>query len=232
MKEDFDLINESLNSIGIVRVSSDFYEEPKRKGSVFFVKSPATPDKTASLALYQNKNRFVDFANGSYSGDIIGFVAYVTGSNQWESLNKLKDFYGLSGSKEMNREEIKRRIQLQKMEQRRRAERKEAFHQAWLKETERTMSIIESTKSALIQYKPFSDEWVHCVNELQKVEYMLDTLCYSPSIYQTKADRPEWILDCFEIFRRRGSFIPTKSEVIKIKRINYRNLKTEQKTVD
>lgn len=41
---------------GIIQVVSDFYQKPQRKGSVFFVKSPAMHDKTASLAVYPNSN--------------------------------------------------------------------------------------------------------------------------------------------------------------------------------
>lgn len=230
MKEDFDLINEALNNIGIIRVSCDFYEEPKRKGSLFFVKSPATPDKTASLALYQDKNRFVDFANGWESGDIIGFVAYVTGSNQWESLKKLKDFYGLTGSKEMNKEELKRRIQLQKMEKRRQKEREETFRHALLDETDRLISIRNSASSAITQCEPLSDAWVYCVNELQRVEYMLDILCGSQNVYQIWPGRSEWILDCLEILKKRGLFIPTKSEMSKLhEKMNHEKKKYNEK---
>lgn len=69
MKSDFALAKEKLSQIGIKRVAADFYQEPRRKGSCYFVKSPATHDKTASLAIYPNSNRFCDFANGNLSGD-------------------------------------------------------------------------------------------------------------------------------------------------------------------
>ena len=71
MKSDFKLAIPDLNRIGIVRVSTDFYTEPKRKGTVFFVRSPAGTDRTASLALFPNSNRFTDFSNANYSGDMI-----------------------------------------------------------------------------------------------------------------------------------------------------------------
>ena len=87
MKLDFITIKQQLP--GIVRVVSDFYAEPKRKGSVYFVKSPATHDKTASLALYPGSNRFTDFANGNLSGDCIAFVAYIKNINQWQALKEL-----------------------------------------------------------------------------------------------------------------------------------------------
>ena len=41
MKSDFVFAKEELSRIGIKRVAADFYAEPKRKGSVYFVKSPA-----------------------------------------------------------------------------------------------------------------------------------------------------------------------------------------------
>ena len=84
MKSDFITIKQQLP--GIVRVVSDFYQTPRKKGSVFFVKSPATHDKTASLALYPSSNRFCDFANGNHSGDIIGFISYVKGVNNWDNI--------------------------------------------------------------------------------------------------------------------------------------------------
>jgi len=93
MKQDFMLAKEELSQIGIVRVAADFYIEPKKRGSVFFVKSPATHDKTASLALYLSSNRFCDFANGNKSGDCISFVAYIRDCNQWEALKELQAFY-------------------------------------------------------------------------------------------------------------------------------------------
>lgn len=96
MKSDFTAIKQQLP--GIIRVVSDFYQTPRKKGSVFFVKSPATNDKTASLALYPDSNRFTDFANGNYSGDIISFISYVKGVNNWEALQTLQNFYGLADS--------------------------------------------------------------------------------------------------------------------------------------
>lgn len=128
MKSDFITIKQQLP--GIVRVVSDFYAEPKRKGSVYFVKSPATHDRTASLAIYPNSNRFCDFANGNHSGDIIGFISYVKGVNNWEALQTLKDFYGLADSREQDRQEAQRRIQLQQEQERRKEERRQAFYRA------------------------------------------------------------------------------------------------------
>lgn len=130
MKRDFVLAREELSRIGILRIATDFYTEPKRKGAVYFVRSPQTRDKTASLALYSNTNRFCDFANGNKSGDCISFVAYIKDINQWEALKELQAFYGLSSSRERDRQEAQRRIQLQQEKERKKAERKQAFYAA------------------------------------------------------------------------------------------------------
>lgn len=127
---DFRTITQILHNFIKVRVSTDFYTEPKRKGSVFFVKSPATHDRTASLSIYPNSNRFCDFANGNHSGDIIGFISYVKGVNNWQALQTLKDFYGLADSREQDRQEAQRRIQLQQEQERRKEERKRTFYAA------------------------------------------------------------------------------------------------------
>lgn len=48
MKSDFITIKQQLP--GIVRVVSDFYQKPQRKGSVFFVKSPGTGQAGSTAA--------------------------------------------------------------------------------------------------------------------------------------------------------------------------------------
>lgn len=130
MKQDFLLAKEELSKIGIKRVAADFYQEPKRKGTIFFVRSPAGTDRTASLALFPNSNRFTDFSNANYSGDIIGFISYVKGVNNWQALKELQTFYGLTDSREQDRQEAQRRIQIQQLEERKRTERKQAFYRA------------------------------------------------------------------------------------------------------
>ncbi len=135
MKSDFMIIKQQLP--GIVRVVSDFYAEPKRKGSVFYVKSPATHDRTASLAIYPSSNRFCDFANGNLSGDCIAFVAYIKNINQWQALKELQVYYGLTDAREQEKEEARQRIQLQQEQERRKAERKQAFYAALWGEIDR-----------------------------------------------------------------------------------------------
>mgnify|MGYP001124480511 CR=1 FL=1 len=177
MKSDFITIKQQLP--GIVRVVSDFYQTPRKKGSVFFVKSPATHDKTASLAIYPNSNRFCDFANGNHSGDIIGFISYVRGCNNWEALQTLKDFYGLADAREQEKEEIRRRIELQQEQERRKEERRQAFYRALWEQIDdlKRWAVIYSTAIEKAVFEPFSDTWAYCVNELQKTEYKLVQHC-------------------------------------------------------
>ena len=128
-KEDFRLKISELNRIGIIRITTDHYMEPRRRGSNFFVKSPISTDKTASLALYPSSNRFCDFAGGNKSGDVVGLYAYIKNCNQWQALQELSAYYGLSG-RQQDKEEAQQRIQRQQAEESKRAVRKQAFHNA------------------------------------------------------------------------------------------------------
>ena len=226
MKSDFITIKQQLP--GIVRVVSDFYQTPRKKGSVFFVKSPATSDRTASLAIYPNSNRFCDFANGNHSGDIIGFVSYVRGCNNWEALQTLKDFYGLADSREQDRQEAQRRIQLQQQEERRKEERRQAFYRALWGEIDRLKrwEYIYRTSIEKTVFEPFSDTWAYCVNELQKTEYWLDILTGADckAYPRMKAyhenlpsDRYKWLLDVLAVLAEGGAFTATQEELREIK---------------
>ena len=226
MKSDFITIKQQLP--GIVRVVSDFYQTPRKKGSVFFVKSPATSDRTASLAIYPNSNRFCDFANGNHSGDIIGFVSYVRGCNNWEALQTLKDFYGLADSREQDRQEAQRRIQLQQEQERRKEERKRTFYAALWSEIDRLKHWegIYRTSIEKAVFEPFSDIWAYCVNELQKTEYRLDILCAADCREYTRlkpyhenlpSDRYKWLLDVLVVLAECGAFTATPEELKEIK---------------
>lgn len=228
MRADFKLAIPDLNRIGIVRVSTDFYAEPKRKGSVFFVKSPATHDRTASLAIYPNSNRFCDFANGNHSGDIIGFISYVKGVNNWQALQTLKEFYGLADSREQDRQEARRRIQLQQEQERKKEERRQAFYRAlWTQIDDlKRWAVIYSTAIEKAVFEPFSDTWSYCVNELQKTEYRLDVLCAAdcreymrlkPYHENLPSDRYKWLLDVLAVLAECGAFTATQEELREIK---------------
>ena len=226
MKLDFITIKQQLP--GIVRVVSDFYAEPKRKGSVYFVKSPATHDKTASLALYPGSNRFTDFANGNLSGDCIAFVAYIKNINQWQALKELQAYYGLTDAREQEKEEARRRIQLQQEQERRREERRQAFYRAlWAQIDDlKRWAVIYSTAIEKAGFEPFSDTWTYCVNELQKTEYRLDILCAADCKAHPRmkayhenlpSDRYKWLLDVLAVLAESGTFTATNEELREIK---------------
>ncbi len=227
MKEDFLEVGEELNRIGIIRVAADFYLEPKRKGSNFFVKSPATHDKTWSLCLYANSNRFVDYANGRQSGDIIGFVAYVRGINNWESMQTLKDFYGIADSKEKDREEVQRKIRLQQERERQIRGRQQEFKTALYGEIDRLKRWIEVYTTAIEKrlFEPFTDLWAFCLNEKQIAEYHLDILTGNDTTYRRlkpyhenlSSDRFQWLLDVLDILQEQGAFQATQGELTEIK---------------
>ena len=226
MKLDFITIKQQLP--GIVRVVSDFYAEPKRKGSVYFVKSPATHDKTASLALYPGSSRFTDFANGNLSGDCIAFVAYIKNINQWQALKELQAYYGLTDAREQEKEEARRRIQLQQEQERRREERRQAFYRAlWAQIDDlKRWAVIYSTAIEKAVFEPFSDTWTYCVNELQKTEYRLDILCAADCKAHPRmkayhenlpSDRYKWLLDVLAVLAESGTFTATNEELREIK---------------
>lgn len=225
-REDFREKKEELNRIGIMRVAADFYQPADNKG---FVKSPATPDRTHSLKLYSASNTFCDFANGRQGGDIIAFVAYVKGLNNWESMKLLSEFYSLSGTDERSREERQRMIQKQEQEERKRAERQQVFHNA-------LFALIGDLKAQEDNYKamlnkaeiePFSDLWAYIQNELQLVSYKLDILTgadqhtyrrMKPNVeLGLSSDRQEWLLDTLDILEEAGAFTATAAELSEIK---------------
>lgn len=228
MKRDFELVNRELSGIGILKVSADFYMRPKRKGSCYFVKSPKSADKHESLALYSGNNRFVDFANSGESGDIISFLAYVKGCNQWEALQTLKDFYGLSNSREKSQTEVRRRILLQQQEERQRKERERAFRAALLGEIGRLREWAGICCLALEKglYEPFSELWAYCIRERDRAERKLDILCavdcreyprmkaYSENL---PSDRFQWLLDVLSLLAECGAFQATAEELKELK---------------
>lgn len=242
MREDFQMVKEQLKKIGIVKISNDFYRCPLKKGGIYFVKSPISTDKTASLALYPNTDKFCDFANGNHSGDMIGFVAYVRGCNNWDALQVLKNFYGLSDAKENEREEIKQKIRLQQEQERKRAERQQDFNVALygyieeLKESERLYRLAIEKGICM----PFSALWCNCKNELQRIEYELNILCATDcdsyrrmKDYSAADELPtdfyQWLIDVLELLKWKGLFITTKEELSQIKKKRAFELKKASK---
>lgn len=225
MKEDFQIVKMRLP--GICKIASDFYLTPKRKGSVFFVKSPYAHDSDWSLALYTNNNMFVDFANGGFKGDSIAFLAYIRDCNQWQALKILKDFYGLSDAKEQDKQELRRKIQRQQEHERKKRQRQRAFKVVLFGEISRLKRWADFYTIAVERclYEPFSGMWCYIMDELQRTERKLDILCSSnQSEYRfmktssdcIPSDRFQWILDCLGVLRECGAFQATEEEIREI----------------
>ena len=228
MKSDFTIAKEELNQIGIIKICLDFYIEPQKRGSVFFTKSPSTQDKTFSLALYPNSNKFCDFANGNYGGDVIRFISYIKGINNWQALQELKNFYGLINSKEVNKQEIKRRIQLQKQEECKKLKRRHEFKTSLLSEIDR-LKRWENIYKVIMKkqiYAPFTNEWCYCIKEQQQINLQLDILCAVDSRTYTRmkpnpsmglsSDRPQWLLDILSVLAEHDAFKATEDELKEI----------------
>lgn len=227
MREDFKERIEELNEIGIVRICSDIYQRPNNH---LYVKSPKTPDRHYSMKLYPGSNTFCDFANGSIGGDIIRFASYVRDIDNWQALKFLSDLYGLSESKERNREEIRRKINLQKMEERKKKEREKEFFTALinciddLKEEEQYLTVLVNTYR---KEERQSDIFLDAVEKLNKIERRLDILCASSCAYRRmkpnvplglSSDRPFWILDSLDILKEHGVFNPKENELKEIRK--------------
>lgn len=125
MKSDFVAANEQLNQRGIVSICTDLYMRPQRKGNLYYVKSPVTADRHASLCLYPTTNTFVDYANGGQHGDVIGLIAYIQKCNQWQALQILQDYYGLSDNKGRDKRVIQQQIRSQQSAERQKTKRKQ-----------------------------------------------------------------------------------------------------------
>lgn len=228
MKEDFEMAREELSGIGILRVASDFYMEPRRKGSTYFVKSPKSADKHWSLALFPQNNRYCDFSNAGVSGDCIGFLAYIKNCDQWKALGELRDFYGLTNARKESLAEIRRRILLQQQEERQREERKRAFRAALSGQIGELRQWAGICGFALEKglYAPFSELWTYCVRERERAERKLDILCavdcreyprlkaYSENL---PSDRFQWLLDVLSLLAECGAFQATADELKELK---------------
>lgn len=232
---DFQLIKEQLNEIGIYRVSSDLYYQPNSRG---FVKSPVTTDKTPSCKLYSDSNTYCDFANGNKGGDIISFIAYTHQLNNFEALKLLSEYYRIDMNDEKSAYERKWLIQKAKYEREQKRQRKKHFHQSRYELIDKLKSEEEILKNNIKSSNPFSDVWCDCTNELKIVSYKLDVLCASDmNTYRRLkpkpskgigSDRPLWLLDCIEIPKQYGRFVPTEDEIKELKE-QYRFELTERK---
>lgn len=219
MKSDFEALK---NRVSIFQVTTDFYMKPDNKG---FVKSPSTKDRTLSLKIYPSTNSFYDFAAGT-GGDVVRFVSYVKGVDNWQAVQMIRDRYGL-GPRSQD-DDRRRQIRLQAEKERLIKERNQEFHDS-------LFGLISDLKSQTEKYtvmlqnpqiRPLDSLWCYLMREIQAAEYKLDILCASPELYRrmkpnTKtglsSDRSEWLLDTLQILKAAGRFIATESEMEKIR---------------
>lgn len=226
MKSDFAVIKQQLP--GICQIASDFYMRPKRVGSRYFVKSPASNDRNWSLCLFPSTGTFCDFANGHKSGDSIGFLAYLKNITNWEALKTLKDFYRLPDSIGEGKEAIRKKIKLQQEKERLSKERKREFEDA-LNACICDLKHDEDIYRAGINggaFEPFSRPWCHCVDRLNQTTYKLDILCGVGTEYLRmkpdvdrgiSSDYPRWLHDCLGVLSDGDYFLATDAEKEEIK---------------
>ncbi len=170
--------------------------------------------------LWTGNNRFTDFSNGGYSGDVIGFIVYVKNCSQWTALKELQAFYGLASKEERSKEEVRRRIERQKQEEKRRAEQRQAFQESLLACIDH-LKHWSSIYRAILEkrlYEPFSEEWQHCIEELQRAEYQLDVLCGVSYRRRDSKEYSKWLLDSLAILKEKCMFEITEKEVEEIGR--------------
>lgn len=224
MREEFTLANDALRQRGIVSVCRDWYMEPKRRGSVYFVRSPKTEDKHESLCLYPDSDRYVDYANGNASGDIVSLISYTKECSQWEALLLLRDYYGLPGEQRRYTKETRQQMREQQEKERKKAKRQQEFRAA-------LSACIDYLKRWEVLYQRILDEHLHepvsdarayFISRLQRVNYKLDVLCgidaiEYPSLKSGSGSYFQWLLDALAILEKEGIFIATESELRKIK---------------
>ncbi len=223
MKEDFETVKQRLP--GILKIASDFYGQPRKRGSHYFVKSPISNDRTWSLCLYPSSNTYCDFAGGNHSGDSISLISYVKGVNNWQALQTLKDFYGLD-TREQDKQDIRRKIQRQRQQEQEKRQRQQTFKAALFDEISHLEKWANIYRIALENrlYEPLSDMWCHIMDELQRTEYRLDILCgtnqseYRFMKYSDRvpSDYPQWLIDALSILAECGVFQPTGEEIKEI----------------
>lgn len=225
MKEDFETIKAQLP--GILKIASDLYLTPKKRGSHYFIKSPVSHDRTWSLCLYPSSNTYCDFAGGNRNGDSISLISYLRGTDNWTALQTLKDFYGLSDAKEQDKQELRRKIQRQRQQEQEKRQRQQTFKTALFGCTDDLQRWANIYRLALKNrlYEPFSDMWCYIMDELQQTEHKLDILCGSnQSEYRfmkassdcIPSDYPQWLLDALSILAECGAFRATEGEIREI----------------
>lgn len=191
MREDFEIAKNELMQIGIVGIARDLIAEPIERGGKYWLHSPSTEDRNASLLLRVSDNRYTDFAFGNKSGDAISLYSYFHGCSQWESLQRLRDFYHLGN----NRTRYDRTaIERQRAELQRKQREEQEFRAAWRRKADELKAWLHVLDSAIEQslYEPFSDLWAYVVEQKTKTEYRLDTLCNLPNRSKNPSEYEEW----------------------------------------
>lgn len=224
MKGDFTAANEQLNQRGIISICTDLYMRPQRKGNLYYVKSPVTADRHASLCLYPTTNTFVDYANGGQHGDIIGLIAYTQGCNQWDALQVLRDYYGLSSNKEGDSQKARQQIKVQQEQDRKKAERIKAFDLALSNTISRLRQWEQLYQDILDNHlrEPISDAREQLLARQQHISYQLDVLCGTdttqyPHLLPGHSSYYQWMLDCMEVLAAQGTYVATDTELATIK---------------
>lgn len=155
----------------------------------------------------------------------MGFIPIlIKNCNQWQALQELSAYYGLSG-RQQDKEETQQRIQRQRAEEHKRAVRKQAFHIALFDQINQLKDKQEKYRIILKkgEIEPFSDSWVYIQNEIQRTEYKLDVLTAADMYTYRRlkpsqghglpSDRPAWLLDCLAILAESGAFEATEAEI-------------------
>lgn len=160
-------------------------------------------------------------------GTSLDFMLISKIATSGKRLKELSDYYGLEGE-QPDKEKTRRRIQQQQVEERKRAARKQAFHNALFGEIDRLKDKLREYRLVLENGKiePFSDLWAYVMNEIQGAEYRLDILTAADmatyrrmkpnSDLGLSSDRPAWLLDCLAILSEIGAFDATEEEIEEI----------------
>ena len=99
-----------------------------------------------------------------------------------------------------------------------RAEKRQAFQEALLAcidHLKRWSSIYMAILEKRL-YEPFSEEWKHCIEELQRAEYQLDVLCGVSYRRRDSKEYGKWLLDSLAILKEKCMFEITEKEVEEI----------------
>lgn len=217
MEKDFEEIREQVEILDLAQCLMKRGKRP----TLFYYPN----EKTPSIRIYEDTRSFYDFGR-TVGGDCIKLYSHIKKCNQWTAVQEIRELYNIG--KEPNKEDVREKIQRQKMERKRKQQREQEFKMAWRKEVEFLKWWEEVCKQALKErrFPPFSESQASLVAELQKVSYKLDVLCaVNQKDYQRlkpeaqrgfSSDRPQWLLDILLILKEDGLFAATQEELEEI----------------